>query len=186
MREHTRDSAELKITLNAAVAAKLQADKNMRVMIYCAADNGLNQYAKSDIAFPHQVEIKANLDEVKANLRGLKNKPGSTRPADITNFIRKKPGYPNHVVMTYALTQKVSTLCSIFDSSSTLFLLLAMVNYPSRSSLCLQILFSGTLLRSLCQGSRQGKPFPGIRCFARVRMAHPIRSPRSFNYPLFD
>ncbi|KAK2761395.1 SUMO ligase siz1 [Arachnomyces sp. PD_36] len=106
VREHTRDSLDIKITLNASVAAKLQADKNIRVMIYCAADNGLNQYSKSDIAFPHQVEIKANLDEVKANLRGLKNKPGSTRPADITNFIRKKPGYPNHVVITYALTQK--------------------------------------------------------------------------------
>lgn len=108
MREHTRDSAELKIALNASVAAKLQDDNNMRVMIYCTADNGLNQYSKSEIAFPHQVEIKANLDEVKTNLRGLKNKPGTTRPADITNFIRKKPGYPNHVVMTYALTQKVS------------------------------------------------------------------------------
>lgn len=76
-------------------------------MVFCAADTGLNQFTKSDISFPHQVELKANLDEVKANLRGLKNKPGTTRPADITNYIRKKAGYTNHVVMTYALTQKV-------------------------------------------------------------------------------
>ena len=116
VREHTRDSAELKITLNAGVAARLQTDNSIRVMVYCAADNGLNQYSKSDIAFPHQVEIKANLDEVKTNLRGLKNKPGTTRPADITNFIRKKPGYPNHVVMTYALTQKVSGMLLTFLS----------------------------------------------------------------------
>lgn len=75
-------------------------------MVFCAADTGLNQFTKSDISFPHQVELKANLDEVKANLRGLKNKPGTTRPADITNYIRKKAGYTNHVVMTYALTQK--------------------------------------------------------------------------------
>lgn len=100
---------ELKVVLNANVAARLQSDPNLRVMVYCAADNGLNQFSKSDIAFPHQVELKANLDEVKANLRGLKNKPGTTRPADITNYIRKKPGYPNNVVMTYALTQKVCT-----------------------------------------------------------------------------
>lgn len=96
------------MVLNTSVAAKLQNDPNVRVMVYCAADTGLNQYSKSDIAFPHQVELKANLDEVKANLRGLKNKPGSTRPADVTNHIRKKPGYPNHIVMTYALTQKAS------------------------------------------------------------------------------
>ncbi|GMF91137.1 unnamed protein product [Aspergillus oryzae] len=90
------------------MASRLQADPNLRVMVYCAADTGLNQYTKSDIAFPHQVELKANLDEVKANLRGLKNKPGTTRPADVTDYIRKKPGYPNHIVMTYALTTKAS------------------------------------------------------------------------------
>ncbi|GKZ85196.1 SUMO ligase siz1 [Aspergillus niger] len=106
VREQTRDSVELKVILTPTVAARLQADPNIRVMVYCAADTGLNQYTKSDIAFPHQVELKANLDEVKANLRGLKNKPGTTRPADVTQYIRKKPGYPNNIVLTYALTQK--------------------------------------------------------------------------------
>ncbi|GFN12108.1 SUMO ligase siz1 [Aspergillus tubingensis] len=106
VREQTRDSVELKVILTPTVATRLQADPNIRVMVYCAADTGLNQYTKSDIAFPHQVELKANLDEVKANLRGLKNKPGTTRPADVTQYIRKKPGYPNNIVMTYALTQK--------------------------------------------------------------------------------
>ncbi|KAL2786036.1 PINIT domain-containing protein [Aspergillus keveii] len=105
-REHTRDSVELKVLLSADIASRLQSDPKLRVMVFCAADTGLNQFTKSDIAFPHQVELKANLDEVKANLRGLKNKPGTTRPADITNFIRKRAGYTNHVVMTYALTQK--------------------------------------------------------------------------------
>lgn len=106
VREQTRDSVELRVVLNQDVTSRLQADPNLRVMVYCAADTGLNQYTKSDIAFPHQVELKANLDEVKANLRGLKNKPGTTRPADVTEHIRKKPGYPNHIVMTYALTTK--------------------------------------------------------------------------------
>lgn len=76
-------------------------------MVFCAADSGLNQFSKSDIAFPYQVELKANLDDVKANLRGLKNRPGSTRPADITSYIRKRAGYTNLVAMTFALTQKV-------------------------------------------------------------------------------
>ncbi|KAB8253953.1 PINIT domain-containing protein [Aspergillus pseudonomiae] len=106
VREQTRDSVELRVILNQDVASRLHADPNLRIMVYCAADTGLNQYTKSDIAFPHQVELKANLDEVKANLRGLKNKPGTTRPADVTDYIRKKPGYPNHIVMTYALTTK--------------------------------------------------------------------------------
>ncbi|KAA8643182.1 SUMO ligase siz1 [Aspergillus tanneri] len=107
IREQTRDSVELKVVLTQTLISRLQADPNVRIMVYCAADTGLNQYTKSDIAFPHQVELKANLDEVKANLRGLKNKPGTTQPADVTNCIRKKPGYANNIVITYALTQKV-------------------------------------------------------------------------------
>lgn len=112
VREQTRDSVELKVVLSASTAADLQTDPNLRVMVYCAADSGLKQYTKSDIAFPHQVELKANLDEVKANLRGLKNRPGTTQPADVTNYMRKKSGYTNNIVMTYALTQKVGRFSS--------------------------------------------------------------------------
>jgi E3 SUMO-protein ligase PIAS1 len=73
-------------------------------MVFCAGDN----HGQQDIAFPHQSEIKVNGGEVKANLRGLKNKPGSTRPVDITEELRLKiPQYSNNVEMTYALTSKV-------------------------------------------------------------------------------
>ncbi|KAF7513287.1 hypothetical protein GJ744_009708 [Endocarpon pusillum] len=105
-RESTRDHVDVSVTLSAEVATQLQNDELYRVMVYCAHDTGLNHFSASEIAFPHQVELKVNLDDVKANLRGLKNKPGSTRPADITSFIRKKAGYNNQVTLTYALTQK--------------------------------------------------------------------------------
>lgn len=121
VREQTRDSVDMKFTLSASTASRLQSDPNLRVMVYCAADTGLNQFSKSDIAFPHQVELKANLDEVKANLRGLKNKPGTTRPADITNYTRKKAGYVNQVTMTFALTQKVC-IDSFLPCSPTIIL----------------------------------------------------------------
>ena len=101
--------------LSQSAAYKLQTDPNIRVMVYCAGDSGLTQFTKSDIAFPHQVELKVNLDEVKANLRGLKNRPGTTQPADVTNFIRKKAHYPNNIVMTYALTSKVGLSAALPD-----------------------------------------------------------------------
>ena len=73
-------------------------------MVFCAAENRGPQ----DIAFPHQSEVKVNGGEMKANLRGLKNKPGSTRPVDITKELRLKvPHYTNNVELTYALTSKV-------------------------------------------------------------------------------
>jgi E3 SUMO-protein ligase PIAS1 len=73
-------------------------------MVFCAAEGG----GRQDIAFPHQSEIKVNGGEIKANLRGLKNKPGSTRPVDITKELRLNIAqYSNNVEMTYALTSKV-------------------------------------------------------------------------------
>lgn len=80
------------------------ADKSLRVMVFCAGD----RTGVQDISFPHQSEVKVNGGEVKANLRGLKNKPGSTRPVDVTHLLRlKPPNYDNRVELVYALTQKV-------------------------------------------------------------------------------
>jgi E3 SUMO-protein ligase PIAS1 len=76
-------------------------------MVFCAADG----HGLQDVAFPHQSEIKVNGGEIKANLRGLKNKPGSTRPVDITQELRLNgpAAYQNSVEMTYALTSKASS-----------------------------------------------------------------------------
>lgn len=73
--------------------------------MYCAASKSGFQ----DIAFPYQSELKVNGGDVKANLRGLKNKPGSTRPVDITDSLRLRPNsYVNNIDFTYALTREVS------------------------------------------------------------------------------
>lgn len=106
-RESTRDTARVNIDLPPDVAELLNKDADYRVMVFCAADVAAS--TPTEISFPHQVELKCNTNEVKANLRGLKNKPGSTRPTDITSFIKKKiPGYQNVLEMVYALTSKVS------------------------------------------------------------------------------
>lgn len=107
-RESTRDTAKISLVLPRDLAELLQSDENQRVMVFCAAENQTGSM-RTDIAFPHQVELKCNDSEVKGNLRGLKNKPGSTRPVDITKLLRKKvPGVTNNVEMIYALTSKVT------------------------------------------------------------------------------
>lgn len=96
-------------------------DKSLRVMIFCAGETSPQ---KQDVAFPHQSEIKVNGGEVKANLRGLKNKPGSTRPVDITDLLRLKlPNYVNRVSMTYALTNKASDASGVLFASAIPFTL---------------------------------------------------------------
>lgn len=83
-----------------------------RVMIFCAADVSGVQ----NISFPHQSELRVNSKEIKANLRGLKNKPGSTRPVDITTALRlEDPRYPNNVEFTYALTNKVRAFSRCYN-----------------------------------------------------------------------
>lgn len=83
------------------------SDPSYRVMIFCAGE----AVGVQDIAFPHQSEIRVNGTEVKANLRGLKNKPGSTRPVDVTSALRLKiTHYLNNIDFTYALTTKVRSL----------------------------------------------------------------------------
>ncbi|KAI1212992.1 PINIT domain-containing protein [Annulohypoxylon truncatum] len=75
----------------------------MRVMVFCGTENTGPQ----EIQFPHQSELKVNGEDIKHNLRGLKNKPGSTHPVDITQHLRLKPStYTNNIEFTYALTTK--------------------------------------------------------------------------------
>lgn len=100
-----------------------------------------------DITFPSQIEVRVNQDEVKANYKGLKNKPGSTRPADITDLLRTSPAnYRNNISITYALTQKAShnqvsypspsnspyviKLTPIFHCRSTMYLFTWCANSP--------------------------------------------------------
>jgi E3 SUMO-protein ligase PIAS1 len=105
MAQH-RNTVKIEVTtIDHPILANVLGDQSYRVMVFCASNiqAGSTQY----IQFPYQSEVKVNGGEIKANLRGLKNKPGSTRPVDITEALRLKPtSYPNTVEMTYALTDK--------------------------------------------------------------------------------
>lgn len=87
----------------------MKLDPTYKLLLFSALEQPLSGFALHDIAFPSQIEVKINGGEVKANYKGLKNKPGSTRPADITEYVRiTPPDYKNVVQITYALTQKAS------------------------------------------------------------------------------
>lgn len=77
-------------------------------MLYCAADSLHASGMPTDIAFPNQIEIKINDEQFQGNLRGVKKKPGTTRPADITSLVRKLPTYTNRLSIAYAATERVS------------------------------------------------------------------------------
>ncbi|KAF3935710.1 hypothetical protein ABW19_dt0208253 [Dactylella cylindrospora] len=76
-----------------------------RTILYCACIEG-SVIGPHHVAFPQQIEIRVNSKTVAANLRGLKNRPGTTRPLDITDYLEKAPMPKNNIMITYALSQK--------------------------------------------------------------------------------
>lgn len=101
-----RHTVKAEIKLTEHQARQLKDDPSMRLMVYCGVNTGINTYSAIDIAFPNQIEVKVNNEDVKSNFKGLKNTPGSTKPAEITQYIRKLAGYANQISICYALTQK--------------------------------------------------------------------------------
>lgn len=77
----------------------------MRVLVYCTSDL---DSPNPDIGFPSQIELKVNAETFQGNLRGIKKKVGTTRPADITSLVRRIPNYNNQLSITYAATERVS------------------------------------------------------------------------------
>ncbi|CAD0091666.1 unnamed protein product, partial [Aureobasidium vineae] len=107
---HNRHTLDEKVFLSEPICTSLKADSSLRVMLYCATTSTLGPYAFNvDIAFPSQIEVKVNGDEVRKSFKGLKNKPGTTKPVDITDLIRKIPNYQNVIQVTYALTKELTS-----------------------------------------------------------------------------
>lgn len=105
---NNRHTVKNTVILNTAQVDQLATDPRLRCLVYCSALDPLTAFnSQTEIAFPQQVELRVNNDPVSGlNLRGLKNRPGSTRPADITSQILKKAHYRNDVSLTYACTNK--------------------------------------------------------------------------------
>lgn len=106
-------------------------NSKLKVMLFGAASASGIQ----DIAFPQNSELKINGGELKVNMRGLKNKPGTTRPVDVTNFLRLKlPAYRNSVSFTYALTlQKYYLSLCICETTSSIELVRRLETRPKIS-----------------------------------------------------
>ncbi|EPQ64679.1 Bgt-3810-2 [Blumeria graminis f. sp. tritici] len=124
-----RHIAKIQVSVNQyRILGQVAQEPNLRVMVFGASEG----QGPQDIAFPHQSELKINGGEIKANLRGLKNKPGSTRPVDITDSIRLyPPGYVNNIELNYALTNKAGKNLSLL--------------YLLQSLACFRFSINGTL-----------------------------------------
>lgn len=107
--QSNRSTANVVVNLTELQVQQLHEGR-YKAMAYCALLDPITTAPGkiNDIAFPHSSELRVNGNTVTGvNLRGLKGKPGTTRPADITNSLTLKAGYKNQVGLMYAMTQKV-------------------------------------------------------------------------------
>lgn len=57
------------------------------------------------IEFPPTCEVRVNANLLSANLKGIKKKPGTAPPADISKVVKMAAGSPNRVEMIYVNSQ---------------------------------------------------------------------------------
>jgi E3 SUMO-protein ligase PIAS1 len=86
----------------------LRTNSSCRILLFCGELSGGQSNTPVDIAFPHTIEVRVNDQEVKSNTKGVKGKAGSTKPIDITPFIKKQsPSSSNSVSISYVTNNKV-------------------------------------------------------------------------------
>lgn len=98
-------SGQINLTLGETAFRRLKSDKSLRVMLYCALDS--KSTSEQVICFPNMPDSKVDMlrvngAEIKANLKGLKKKPGTTKPADITDYLHQVPNTTNTIFLVYA------------------------------------------------------------------------------------
>ncbi|KAG0091162.1 SUMO ligase siz1 [Podila epicladia] len=87
------------------VRALNQGDSELQLMVFCGwADSPPQQPILME--FPSVCEIKVNGRVLEANLRGMKNKPGTVSPANITRLCRMENADYNKVEFIYANSTK--------------------------------------------------------------------------------
>lgn len=86
-----------------------------KVLLFCAVYDSNSAFIENDVAFPQQCEIKIGSTVVSANTRGLRNRPGTTRPADLTKYLDTRTTLPQTLSFTYALTKQVRCARRMFE-----------------------------------------------------------------------
>ncbi|SSD62168.1 uncharacterized protein SCODWIG_03930 [Saccharomycodes ludwigii] len=104
---HSRSVCSINFTLNQEELQLLRqpdgkASEKYRLYLFSGV-LGLNK-TDCDIQFPFPVEIRVNTNLIKDNLRGIKNNPGTVKPADLSAFLNLSTSNNNVLNIIYACT----------------------------------------------------------------------------------
>ncbi|KAF9908886.1 SUMO ligase siz1 [Linnemannia zychae] len=98
-------SVSLPFTIAPMIAVQLRKEPEYQIMVFCTSAEGAAS-PPALMEFPHVCEIKISGRVLEANLRGMKNKPGTVSPANITRLCRLEAAEYNKVEFIYANSTK--------------------------------------------------------------------------------
>lgn len=108
----------------------LESDQKYKVYLFCGMVNTTGFESNQPIQFPYPNEIKINNVQIKDNVRGLKNKPGTAKPADLTPYLRP-PSQQNLLEIVYAFTKSEYYIyCYIVEQVTPENLLKEILQHP--------------------------------------------------------
>ncbi|KAK9461099.1 PINIT domain-containing protein [Lipomyces oligophaga] len=102
-----KNHIRLPLQLSSAQVDRLKTDHSYRVFLL--SKPGCASSVSSYLQFPHYFEVRINDNALPFNLRGLKGKPWTVNPADLTEYIDKSR-IPPYIDIHYAYTNSEFTI----------------------------------------------------------------------------
>ncbi|CAG8599434.1 5690_t:CDS:10 [Paraglomus occultum] len=106
---NTRASVEFRLTRNVIDKIRDRHTSNCQLCLFCCSDIDLSTQRRSEYAlmeFPQRCEVLVNNNRLGGDLKGLKNRPGTVSPPNITHLIALDTSTVNKVEMVYDKTTK--------------------------------------------------------------------------------
>ena len=86
-----------------------QSSNPYRLLLFCTQTDRV-AFGNCVIEFPAHADIRCNGSSVQANLRGIKNRPGTINPPDVTAQIMMMQGVQNKIDVTFSESKSAFTL----------------------------------------------------------------------------
>ncbi|AQZ16711.1 SIZ1 (YDR409W) and NFI1 (YOR156C) [Zygosaccharomyces parabailii] len=127
---NARGSCVARFRFTKADWSLLESDQKYKLYLFCGMVNSTGFESNQPIQFPYPNEIKVNNVQIKDNVRGLKNKPGTAKPADLTPYLRP-PTQQNLLEIVYAFTKSEYYIyCYIVEQITPEDLLKEILQHP--------------------------------------------------------
>ncbi|GME93706.1 unnamed protein product [[Candida] boidinii] len=98
-----RGETHIKFTLKDSEKELLSNSDKYRLYLLSGVYNNKSTSNKNHIAFPSPLELHLNNNEIKDNVKGIKGKEGTSKPADLTPYLKLDSS--NHMKVVYAFAK---------------------------------------------------------------------------------